>query len=154
MPFVVVPMLVLCYRALVGMHIAAVLERKEEKWDTIAELQHMTSLHIQCVLLFLRWRRGRSDNSGYRKRFVSVTVAVRHAALSYRLSPYWVDSQQHKRHWSSFVPTALLVESLLLSFAQSYFSSWWLCIVQVAMIYSGQRFCFQERQQRHFLIAN
>lgn len=64
------------------MDIAPVLERKEEKWDTAAELQHMTSVHIQCVHLFLRWRRGRSDNSGYRKRrFVSVIATVRHATL-------------------------------------------------------------------------
>ena len=69
-----------------GMDIAPVLERKEEKWDTVAELQHMTSVYIQCVHLFLRWRRGRSDNSGYRKRrFMSVIVTVRHATLSYRL---------------------------------------------------------------------
>lgn len=80
-------MLVLCYRALVGMAVAPVLEGKEEKWDIVAELQHMTSVYIQCVHLFLRWRRGRSDNSGYRKRrSVSVILTVRRAARSYRLA--------------------------------------------------------------------
>lgn len=87
MPFVVVSMLVLCYRALVGMDTAPVLERGR-KWDTVAELQHMTRAHRQRVHFgfFLRWKRERSNNSSYRKRrFVSVIATVMHATLSYRL---------------------------------------------------------------------
>lgn len=67
--------------------IAPVLDRKEEKWGTVAELQHMTIVYIQSVQVFLRWRRGRSDTSGYRKiGFVSIILIVRHdCCISYML---------------------------------------------------------------------
>lgn len=98
------------------------------------------------LYLFLRWRRGKSNNSGYRFEFLNVTL--RHATLFYRLFVPTAWTANSIEHTDTFCVTT----AVYLNYCSCFFfclvisSSLWLCIVHVTMIISGWHFCFQWQQ--------